>query len=95
MQLSKREIAETQVRKACLQCNEVSYTAILYLLVFTHCALLASVLVQIIDCFSIYCSRLYLCCCIHLSSLQIIVTTPEKWDVVTRKGGDGSLQVYI
>lgn len=22
---------------------------------------------------------------------QVIVTTPEKWDVVTRKGGDGSL----
>jgi activating signal cointegrator complex subunit 3 len=22
---------------------------------------------------------------------DILVTTPEKWDVVTRKGGDGSL----
>jgi len=22
---------------------------------------------------------------------DVIVTTPEKWDVVTRKGGDGSL----
>ena len=22
---------------------------------------------------------------------NLVVTTPEKWDVVTRKGGDGSL----
>lgn len=26
-----------------------------------------------------------------LCDVQVIVTTPEKWDVVTRKGGDGSL----
>ncbi|CAN0068536.1 unnamed protein product [Sphacelaria rigidula] len=25
------------------------------------------------------------------TSLRVIVTTPEKWDVVTRKGGDGAL----
>lgn len=27
----------------------------------------------------------------EISATQIIVTTPEKWDVVTRKSGDGSL----
>ncbi|CAN0429362.1 unnamed protein product [Laminaria digitata] len=27
----------------------------------------------------------------QLSKQEVIVTTPEKWDVVTRKGGDGSL----
>jgi replicative superfamily II helicase len=26
---------------------------------------------------------------------QLIVTTPEKWDVVTRKGGDGSLASMV
>lgn len=26
---------------------------------------------------------------------QLIVTTPEKWDVVTRKGGDGSLATMV
>jgi activating signal cointegrator complex subunit 3 len=26
---------------------------------------------------------------------QLIVTTPEKWDVVTRKGGDGSLGTLV
>jgi len=27
----------------------------------------------------------------EIAETQVIVTTPEKWDVITRKGGDGSL----
>jgi activating signal cointegrator complex subunit 3 len=31
----------------------------------------------------------------EISATQIIVTTPEKWDVVTRKSGDGSLVALV
>ena len=27
----------------------------------------------------------------EIAETQVIVTTPEKWDVITRKGGDNSL----
>jgi len=29
----------------------------------------------------------------ELAATQLIVTTPEKWDVTTRKGSDGIVQV--
>lgn len=31
----------------------------------------------------------------EVADSQLIVTTPEKWDVVTRKGGDGSLGTLV
>lgn len=31
----------------------------------------------------------------EIADSQLIVTTPEKWDVVTRKGGDGSLGTLV
>jgi activating signal cointegrator complex subunit 3 len=31
----------------------------------------------------------------EVADSQLIVTTPEKWDVVTRKGGDGSLGTMV
>jgi activating signal cointegrator complex subunit 3 len=31
----------------------------------------------------------------EVAESQLIVTTPEKWDVVTRKGGDGSLGTLV
>jgi activating signal cointegrator complex subunit 3 len=31
----------------------------------------------------------------EIADSQIIVTTPEKWDVITRKGGDGSLGTLV
>ena len=31
----------------------------------------------------------------EVESSHLIVTTPEKWDVVTRKGGEGSLGTLV
>jgi replicative superfamily II helicase len=31
----------------------------------------------------------------EIDDSQLIVTTPEKWDVVTRKGGEGSLVTMV
>jgi activating signal cointegrator complex subunit 3 len=31
----------------------------------------------------------------EVADSQLIVTTPEKWDVITRKGGDGSLSTLV
>ena len=31
----------------------------------------------------------------EIADSQLIVTTPEKWDVITRKGGDGSLGTLV
>ena len=31
----------------------------------------------------------------EIEASQLLVTTPEKWDVVTRKGGDGSLSTMV
>lgn len=31
----------------------------------------------------------------ELAATQMIVTTPEKWDVITRKGGDVSMAALV
>ena len=31
----------------------------------------------------------------EIQATQMIVTTPEKWDVLTRKSGDGSLMHLV